>query len=122
VSRLSRLSRITAAALAVAAAAPALAAAEVELRGAPTLTQTGTNSAVLRFAVDERLPRTGLRIQVAGTTVRRATHDGRHGRDHVYRATVRTNRALQAGSRYTVRFRVGDDPAVSRIVRLRPAR
>ena len=122
---MTRLTKITASALAVAALAPATALADAELRGAPTLRQASANTATLTFAVDDKLPRKAngsidARVRFKGGVSSIASW-GRHGNDHKYRATVRAD-GLTAGRKYRVTILVaGEDPIV-RQVKLHPAK
>ncbi len=117
---------LTTSLLAAAALAPAVASADAQLGGAPTLRQVDAHHATLRFA-SNRLPRTSTgriaaRVVVSGERADSVTAVGRHGDDVVYRARISTARDLRAGTKHTVRILVdGQDPIV-RKVKLREAR
>ncbi len=125
-----RLTTLTATALAAAALAPAAAsAADVELRGAPTLRLVAgeTDQAELRFATDEALPRranggitANVRFSDQGVSSI-ATHS-RHGRNPVYASYVRSARTLTVGRRYTVRIVIPGQDAIVRTVKLHAAK
>jgi hypothetical protein len=117
---------LTASLLAAAALAPAVAGADVQLGGAPTLRQVDAHHATLRFASD-RLPRTpagriAARVVFSGERAGSVTAVGRHGDDVVYRARISTDRDLRAGAKYTVRIVVEGQDAIVRKVKLHAAR
>jgi hypothetical protein len=126
---LRRTARTTAL-LATAALAPAAAHAASDhgarLGGQPTMVQVDAHHATLEFASD-RLPRTAggavdARIRFAGgQRVSGLTPVGRHGYDVRYRATVRSQSALRAGAKYTVRIGLPGSATVTRLVTLRAA-
>ena len=118
---MSNLKTLTASALAIAAMVPATAsAADVELRGAPSLRLVDSRQATLSFTSDERLPRKAdgtYRIRIVFASGRQKVASvvarGRHGDDHRYRARVTSTSDLRVGAKYTVRF--GDDGVTRRV-------
>ena len=107
----------------VLAASAALAAAHhPELRGAPQLKLSDAHHATLTFAADP-IAHSGSRVDAKVTLpnghVGRLRRTGTHGSDAVYSARVSSSRALQAGRKYTVTFRLGDSKPVKRLVKLR---
>jgi hypothetical protein len=105
----------------VLAAAAALATAHhPELRGAPQLKLSDAHHATLTFAADP-IPRNGSRLDAKLTFpnghVGRLRRTGTHGGDAVYSTRVSSSRALQAGRKYTVTFRLGDSKPVRRLVK-----
>lgn len=118
---MTRLAKITASALAVAALAPAAASAN-DLRGAPQMFRVDADTVQVKFVTDKKVARNGVRISIAnlgsGSTVRA---NGRHGNDFRYVARINVDEALDVGTKYRVRFTIGDD-AVTRRVLLRAAR
>jgi hypothetical protein len=78
--------------------------------------------ATLKFA-SERLPRTkagGLdaKITSAGLRVTKLKATGTHGSDIVYTAKVASTAAMVNHEKFTVRFRLGHSPSVTRSVKL----
>ena len=118
---MTRLSKITASALAVAALAPGPAGAN-DLRGAPQMVRVDADTVQVKFTVDEKIARSGARVAVgnAGST-RTVRANGRHGDDYKYVARVNVSRELKVGTKYRVRITLGDDSVV-RSVLLRAAR
>ncbi len=126
---MTRLTKIAATALAVAATGPAVAlAADAELRGQPTLEHRSAQTAELRFAVDDALPRKAgggidATAQLAGQARASLRLDGRHGDDPIYAGVVRSQRPLTIGRKYTVKITVkGMDEPIVRLVKLKAAR
>jgi len=115
-----RLIPLTVAVLTVAVLPPAVSgAATNDLRGAPQMFRVNGTTVRLQFTTDRRLNRSArLRIAVSNAgTSRRATADGRHGRDFNYVSVVKLRRQLELGKKYRVRFTFGhDDPIVRRVV------
>ena len=121
---MSRLARITAAALAVTALAPAAGlASHNPLRGAPQMFRVDSQTVQVKFVTDKAVTRNGAKVAVsdAGST-RTVKADGRHGDDYRYVARVKVNRTLTVGKKYTVRLTLGDDAAAARQVVLRAKR
>ncbi len=124
---MSNLKTLTASALAIAALTPvAASAADVALRGAPTMRLVDANHATLAFTTDERLARKAdgtSRIRIVFASPKQKVSSvvarGRHGDDYTYSARVTSASKLRAGAKYTVRF--GDD-GVTRRVTLRDPR
>lgn len=104
---MSTINRIAASALAVAAIAPATAlAAQLDLRGAMSLRQTGDRAARVTFAVDERLTSvrdTKVVFSDQGSFAVKSA--GRHGNAYRYVSDVKAARKLVEGTRYTVRVK-----------------
>ncbi len=127
---MNRLTTLTATALAAAALAPAAAsAADVELRGAPTLRLVAgeTKQAALTFATDEALPRRangGITAQVRFSDQGASSigSNGRHGNDPKYVSYVRSAKTLTVGRKYTVRIVIPGQDAIVRQVKLHGAR
>jgi hypothetical protein len=124
-----------AAALAAAALAPAGAVAasghhhadhHPKLGGAPQLRLVDSHHATLTFASD-RLPKTShgrldARIRfVDGARVSHLKAVRTHGRDIVYQGRVSSSHRLRVHAKYTVRFRLGDSPTVTRKVKVHRA-
>ena len=118
---------ILTAAVAVAAIAPAAALAAGAdstpvLKGSPQMKIVDTTHATLKFA-SERLPRTtagklDAKITSAGLRFTNLKASGKHGSDTVYTARVASTAAMVKHQKYTVRFRLGKSPAVTRLVKL----
>lgn len=111
------ISRLAATALTVAATAPAVAlAADVELKGSPSLTQFSTHTATLMFTTKEALPRKnggpaakvrfGDRIYRVGTS----SHE-----EHKYFARLKRS-SWTRGATYRVRILVGDQSIPRRVI------
>lgn len=118
---MTRITKITASALAVAALAPAGAiAAHNALRGAPQMYRVDNDTVQVKFVTDKKVGRNDVKVTVsdAGST-RTVKSDGRHGNDYRYVARVNVNRDLEVGTKYTVRFTIDDDSSISRKVVLR---
>ncbi len=122
---MSRVKTLAASALAVGAFAPvAASAADVDLRGAPSMRAVDAKHATLSFTTDERLARNAdgtYRIRIAFASGKQKVTSivarGRHGGDYRYSARVTSTSKLRVGAKYTVRF--GDD-GIARLVKLQP--
>lgn len=118
---MSRIATTTASVLAVAALAPAGAiAAHNTLRGAPQLYRVDDTTVRVQFTTDKKVARNDVKVAVsdAGST-RTVTAAGRHGNDFRYVARVKVKRNLTVGTKYTVRFTIGDDATIARKAVLR---
>lgn len=121
---MSRITTITASVLAVAALAPAAGiAAHNALRGAPQMYRVDDQTVQVNFVTDKAVRGRAVKVAVsdAGAT-RKVSADGRHGSDYRYVARVKLDRELKVGTKYTVRFTIGDDAAAARKVVLRSTR
>ncbi len=120
-------SQLVTAALAVMALAPTAAlAAKADstpvLKSSPQMKIVDTTHATLKFA-SERLPRTSAgkldaKITSAGLTVTSLKATGKHGSDTVYTARVASTTAMVKHQKYSLRFRLGASPSVTRLVKL----
>jgi hypothetical protein len=121
---MSRLSTLTAAALAVAAIAPAAsAAADNALHGQPQMFRVSPTTVRVNFVTDDKLGQKGTRITIADHgTATKVTANGRHGTDYRYVANIKIRRAIEVGKKYTVRLMLGDNETVVRKVLLRAQR
>jgi hypothetical protein len=118
---------LLAAVLAVAALAPTAAlAAKADstpiLKGSPQMRIVDTTHATLKFA-SERLPRAtygklDAKITSAGLKVTNLRRTGTHGSDTVYSASVSSSAAMVNHQKFTMRFRLGKSPGVTRSVKL----
>lgn len=120
-----RNSTLPVTALAAAVLAPAVAFADIDLRGAPTLRLVGDDRAQLQFTTDHRLARkedgsAKVRVSVNGRRVSSIAASGRHGSDFVYRGTVSNADRLTVGKKYTVRVVIADQSPITRQVKLHP--
>lgn len=122
---MSRFRTLTTSIVAIAALAPPVAAnaADLQLRGAPSMRLVDARHATLSFTTDERLARKAdgtyrISIRFAGAKqkVTSVAARGRHGHDYRYTARVTSRSDLRAGAKYTVRF----NDSLTRIVKLHP--
>ena len=117
------LATVAVAAVAPAAALAAGATPRPVLKGSPQMRSIDANHATLRFASD-RLPRTAAgkldaKITYAGgQRVSGLKASGTHGSDIVYTARVSSTKPMHNHQKFTVRFRLGTSPAVTRKVKL----
>jgi hypothetical protein len=115
-----RIAALTLPALSVLALPPAVSGATAnDLRGAPQMFRVSAATVRVQFTTDRRLnPKATVRIAVSNAgTGRKATADGRHGRDFNYVSVVKLHRPLEVGKKYRVRFSFGhDDPIVRKVV------
>jgi hypothetical protein len=128
---LNSRTNLIAAAVAVAALAPTAAFAggassTPVLKSAPQLHAVDATHATLKFAA-ERLPRTAAgridaKITSTGLRIASLKVSGRHGSDTVYTAKASSAGAMQVGSKFTVRLRLGDSRSVTRFVKLYAAK
>jgi hypothetical protein len=116
---------LTASLLAVAALAPAVASADVDLAGAPTLRVLDHQRVGLQIATDHRLSKRhgaiNARISVNGRRLGRLHGTGRHGKDYLYAGTISRN-GLEVGEKYTVRISIPGQKTIVRQVKLHPER
>lgn len=111
---------------ALMAPAAALAADQVELRGAPTLRIDDRDRVALKFAVDDRIERDAngklkISVHVAGIEFRNLTYLKKHGGDYVYGGRFSNKDRLVVDRKYAVRFRVPGEHSVARWAKLVPA-
>lgn len=129
---MSRLRALTIAAIAatgIAAPVAAGAGAGNELRSAPQMRLVDAQEAQLQFTTERPVGRTAsgaskLRIQFVSSShhVSDITSSGRHGDDYRYRAKVTSDSELRVGRKYRVRFQFRGQDAVTRLVKVHPAR
>ena len=125
---MSTITKLTAAALAVAAFAPAAGFAAQDsndLRGAPQMRVVSSKAVTVSFVTDRKISAENPRVVVAdhGTAVERAIKaDGKHGNDFRYVARVKVRRPMEVGKKYTVRFAIGGEQTVERLVVLKAKR
>jgi hypothetical protein len=114
---------LTASLLAVAAMAPAVAVADVDLAGAPTLRVADDQRVSVQIATDHKLAKKDgavkARISVDGKRVTRLHATGRHGRDFVYAGAISRN-GLEVGRKYTMRISIPGQDTIVRQVKLHP--
>jgi hypothetical protein len=113
---------LAAAALVPTAALAASADSTPVLKSSPQMRIVDATHATLKFA-SERLPRTrsgriDAKITSTGLSVTNLKPSGRHGSDTVYTARVSSAAVMVNHQKFTMRFRLGKSPAVTRSVKL----
>ena len=110
-------------ALAPAAAFGAGVSSQPKLGGNPQMRLVDSHHANIEFASD-RLPRTASGkldakvIFVNGAKVTGLKAVGTHGSDIRYQALVSSSKTIREHAKYTVKFRLGDSPTVTRFVKV----
>lgn len=110
-------------ALAPAAALGAGVSSHPKLGGQPQMRLVDSHHANIEFASD-RLPRASYgkldaKITfVNGAKVTGLKAVGTHGNDIRYQARVTSSKAIREHAKYTVKFRLGDSPTVTRFVKV----